>query len=353
MTRRDLLSLAAAGAGAACSPAVAVLGSSDAAVRDAAFLRSRQSADGAWRSATYGLLSGGDSLTGLALHALLTLPQPGAADRAAVEAGLGYLRRRMQPSGALGLSDPSVPDYPNYSTAFALRALVEVRPPGWRGEAERMIGWLRGQQFCEGGGWKPADPPYGGWGMGGTPLRPPNAGHVDLSMTRHVVEALRAAGIPPHDPALARVWTYLGRCDNVDDGGFSFSPVVDEANKAGAEKGRYRSYGTAVADGLRTLAALEGSPRRIEAGRAWLARNHRAHEVPGFDHHPDLRWRQGLYYYYAAAVAPYLSPEQRAGLHDELAARQRPDGSWSNPEPLVKEDDPLIATPLALLALAG
>jgi hypothetical protein len=30
---------------------------------------------------------------------------------------------------------------------------------------------------------------------------------------------------------------------------------------------------------------------------------------------------------------------------------QRDDGSWANPETLVKEDDPLIATPFAVKAI--
>jgi hypothetical protein len=34
-----------------------------------------------------------------------------------------------------------------------------------------------------------------------------------------------------------------------------------------------------------------------------------------------------------------------------LLARQRADGSWSNPFTDAKEDDPLVATPMALEAL--
>jgi hypothetical protein len=40
-----------------------------------------------------------------------------------------------------------------------------------------------------------------------------------------------------------------------------------------------------------------------------------------------------------------------AGVAQGLQRTQRGDGSWSNPENLVKEDDPLIATPFAIRAL--
>ena len=346
MRRREFLAYLAAGAGAACSPVAARLDrSQDAIARGVAYLRTRQSRDGAWRSNTYGLLREGDSLTGLALHALLS-SRAESAD--AIDAGLTFLRSRMRHDGALGMSDPAVPDYPNYATSFALRALCKAKPNGWQSDAQRVIAWLRTQQFSEANGWKPAAPAYGAWGMGGEPHTPPHAGHVDLSMTRHVIEALVEAGIPLDDPALVRVRTFVERCRNAADGGFSFSTVVEEANKAGSENGHYRSYGTATADGLRALIALDADARQIVAAQEWLARHHRTTEVPGFDHHPDLRWRQGLFYYYAAA----LPSAQRQSLAGDLIARQRPDGSWSNPEPLVKEDDPLIATPLALLALS-
>jgi hypothetical protein len=40
-------------------------------------------------------------------------------------------------------------------------------------------------------------------------------------------------------------------------------------------------------------------------------------------------------------------------LADRLVQRQRPDGSWSNPLVPQREDDPLVATSLAALALAS
>jgi hypothetical protein len=44
--------------------------------------------------------------------------------------------------------------------------------------------------------------------------------------------------------------------------------------------------------------------------------------------------------------------EAGSGVADGLKRTQRADGSWANPENLVKEDDPLIATGFAIRTLA-
>ncbi len=359
MTRRDLLATLIPAACGACSIGEARLDADaprrravDRAIR---FLHSRQRTDGAWRSRDYGLLAGGDSLTAFVAQALAALDR---ADTAA-ERALNFLRSRIRANGALGMSDPGLPDYPNYSTALTLRTLVAVRPRGWRGDAARLARWLRGQQFSEENGWSRSSAPHGAWGMGGAVRRPPHAGHVDLSMTRHVLEALADAepadtGLAADDPACRRARVYVVRCRNAD-GGFHFSTVVDEANKAGRGEGRWLSYGTATADGFRAcrVVGLAGGGLAGRGARRWIRAHHRPDTVPGFDGHPDRRWRDGLWYYYVASAAAVLDAEQRDALVATLIGRQREDGSWSNPEPLVKEDDPLIATAFALRAIGG
>ena len=39
-------------------------------------------------------------------------------------------------------------------------------------------------------------------------------------------------------------------------------------------------------------------------------------------------------------------------LAEALLSRQRPDGAWANPSTELREDDPLVATPFAMAALA-
>jgi hypothetical protein len=80
---------------------------------------------------------------------------------------------------------------------------------------------------------------------------PPNAGHLDISMTRHVLQALAAAGVKPDDAALVKAAVFVERYQNYDpanpndlDGGFFFSTVVLAKNKGGYEGKHPRSYGT-------------------------------------------------------------------------------------------------------------
>lgn len=310
----------------------------EALQRGVKFLTSNQHADGAWRSKTYGLLADGDSLTALITGTLAGIDPASET----VSRGLDYLAARRK-NAPLGLADPALPDYPVFSHSLAVQACVQAS-----NVHARDLKFLVSRQFQESAGWTPESAPYGAWGMGAAVHPPPEAGHVDLSMTRHALEALRAAGIPSDSEPLRRARVFVERLRH-EDGGFHFSTVVPEANKAGRDEHQWTSYGTAVADGIRSLEALD---LPSGASRAWLIRNHKRGIVSGFDHHPDDRWKDGLWYYYVSSAAPFLESPQRRKLHQELVERQHKDGSWANPEPLVKEDDPLIATPLALRALA-
>ena len=79
-------------------------------------------------------------------------------------------------------------------------------------------------------------------------------------------------------------------------------------------------------------------------------------DVPGFVGAAYQRWPRGLSFYYSSAAAQAfrsLRIEAGSGIADGLNRTQHPDGSWANPENLVKEDDPLIATGFAVRALVA
>jgi hypothetical protein len=306
--------------------------------RAARWLWSEQSDDGGWHSKTYGLLRSGQSLTPFVLDALLSVPY----EIAAVDKAFEFLKRNTNAGGSLGLSDSAAPDYPNYATGLAIRVAARLKR-----DASSWIACLRAQQFTEENGWTPSDPAYGAWGMGGDRRRPPEPGHVDLAMTRYVLEGLSAAGLPSFDPAMQKAQVYLDRCQN-PDGGFFFSTVNLDTNKAGDLNGKYRSYGTTTCDGLLALRAAGVPPTdpRIARAQEWLKKNHLEERAPGFDLEPArMGWSDGLRFYYAAAVTRAM-PQLPVQL-----PQQRDDGSFANKNNLVKEDDPLIATAFALRVL--
>jgi squalene-hopene/tetraprenyl-beta-curcumene cyclase len=369
----------------------------DAAMRrGAAFLVARQGQDGAFRSEHYAAFKDGYSLSPLSLLALWAAPRDPAV-MAAFERGLDFVATLVTPDGALrvGLDGPT---YPYYAITGTLLALSAAGPAGERHESVRqaLIGHLRERQFGEKRGWTPADPSYGGWGYyPDLPDKSASGGHPDARLTANLsatvfsIGALRLAGVPAEDPALQKARSFVERCQNwsapggrpgsatareprFDDGGFFFSPLVPDSNKAGSagtDAGghtRYRSYGSMTADGLRALLRL-GVPfdhERVQAAARWMTKHFSAEANPGaFPPEAELR-RASSYYYYVWTAAHALRAvgateiDTSGGrvhwarvLAEALLARQRPDGSWANASTELREDDPLVATPFAMAAL--
>jgi squalene-hopene/tetraprenyl-beta-curcumene cyclase len=343
-----------------------------AAARAAAvrFLLGAQSPDGAWRSDTYGVFKGGDALTPLVLGTLLSCG--GEEAGAAVRKGVAYLTAMVQDDGPHGLS------YPVYTAALAVRVLSHPTQAAHRRARDAWLAFLRGRQLTEERGWQPSDREYGGWGFSaGVPIKPrpgePSSPLTEsnLSATVLALEALRAAGCPDDDPAFARALVFVRRCQNYaddparrepfDDGGFFFiyaDPVRNKAGVAGRDasgRERFASYGSMTADGLRCLLAcgLADDDGRVMAARRWLEDHFTAATNPGRFPADRRSVQAATYFYYAWSVTRALSGRDFGRLAEELARRQRPDGSWANEAVEVREDDPIVATALAAGALAG
>lgn len=260
-----------------------------------------QQREGVWRSETYTLLGSGQALTPFVLYALShARPEERAPHRTAIDRALDRLPLRGN-------------EYPTYSLSLSLLALRRLRPGADTSALERE---LRSKQLTEALGWTEADPEYGGWDQGAAPARKPECQRPDLSVTAFACEAL---GADPKAQAFARKCAAAG-------GGFFFTPsrAWEAQNKAGPGKG----YATATYDAHRILGTKPEAPPTLDA-------------LP-----PD--WREGLFFYHAFARAK-VSPSPAHAA--EIAARQRPDGSFRNFQGLMKEDDPLVATGLALVAL--
>jgi hypothetical protein len=365
------LLLAALGLAAAASCDVVPAAESTApravAARAARYLWSRQGADGGWHSETYGLLRSGQALTPFVLCALLEDPaSAGLAPPGAVDRALAFLREKAGDGAALGFGDPDLTEYPNYATAYAIRCFVLAGRPEDRALVSWMADELVRRQYREESGFRPSDPAYGGWGFGAKQA-PGVPGHMDLAHTRRVLEALRDAGRLDRD-VLRRAERFLRTVQNLaperlpaaestDDGGFFFSPVVVAANKGARDGARFGSYATATSDGLLSLLAVgvPASDARVAAAREWLSRAEDADPPTGIAPEPTSPWGPALFFYHLAVRAEVeraLSLPSRWSVRAArlLAPRQRPDGSFAGASALMKEDDPLLATTLALLA---
>lgn len=370
---------------AACAPRELSLAErADAALaRGAAFLVDAQSSDGSWRSTTYGFLGGGWALTAACTKALVYAPGD-ARTADAAERGLTFLATAVGEDGEvdgarLGLA------YPVYTAALAVIAFAAAErrePERFRAPREAWQRLLERHQLGPELGWDAADAAFGGWSYAGRPLRKgePAPFEADLSSTLFALGALRLAGVPADDVRIQRARSFVERCQNLplageardparDDGGFFLSPSVALQNKAGGAwetplRLRAASYGSPTADGLRALlrSGLAPDDPRVVAAEAWLAARWDAARVPAAGDGARPGELDAAWTYWAWSSAHALVECGRRELADgrawsepllaELLQRQRADGAWSNPHTLLKEDDPLVATPMALAALA-
>jgi hypothetical protein len=368
------LIMLAAGCGPRPEPTPGLSKRIDAAlIRGVGFLASRRDAGGLWRSDVYGSFKDPSALTPLVLNALEAAnPSTNSEER-----GLDFLTNLTRPDGNQnGLT------YPLYTAALTvnllsapLRAAHAKARPTWTDD-------LASRQLDEKLGWQPSDLEFGGWGYAKDLPRKPAAGlHVlpgtesNLSATTFALEALRQTGAGNDVFRKARV--FLDRCQNhsaedhseeapFNDGGFYFIPNDSVRNKAGsagkdaAGRERYASYGSATADGIRSLIACgvpETDPRLL-AARRWLDRFFRADTHPGAYAADREINREAVYFYYTFSVSRALRSTgddliRREQLAEALLSRQGPDGAWVNSAVAVREDDPLVATSFAVLALAA
>jgi hypothetical protein len=112
------------------------------------------------------------------------------------------------------------------------------------------------------------------------------------------------------------------------------------------------------------LSALGLTPKDAplkEALAWWLSHSVNTFErVPGFeDAPPESGWQQGLLFYYLMTSSQVLKLVDRyagsyrwAAILEKLRSTQHDDGRWQNESARMREDDPLIATSFAVVALS-
>ncbi|MBS2039286.1 hypothetical protein JST97_30155 [bacterium] len=323
------------------------------------YLLTLQIPDGAWKSPRYPVFRDGYSLTPLVCLAL----QAGHGPTKALDKGADFMLAMSKEA-----SEKLI--FPVYCLSMTLVAFAQRSEANWKSKREEILSYLRKHQLNEDLGWQAEDLTYGGWGESVKPYEKPPAGRAieenrapNLSNTMFALEALRAAGVQDGDPAYVAGLKFLERCQNFGegkDGGFFFSPTHRKQNKAG----EFHSYGSTTADGLRALLAAGAKldDPRVKAARKWLLTHFSAEMNPGDFPKERRRWCDGLLYYWGWSASQALRKSTPPGdprgplwaieLADSVLRRQKSDGTWSNKEALLLEDDPLVATFMAIGTLA-
>jgi len=321
------------------------------------FLASSQAEDGSW--------SGQMGMGPTALAALAFLRHGRSPSDPAVAKALKYLEEYVQENGGIYTPGGRIA---TYETCIALLCFQQANTQGrYNKIVKDAEAFLRGTPWDETRGKNRSDLYYGGAGYSAK-SRP------DLSNTAFLIEALRATGAKPDDPAIQRAMVFVSRCQNlesehnttpwaakINDGGFYYTCVLDktDAQRQGPEGG-LRSYGSMSYAGLKSMiyAGLTKDDPRVKAVLGWVRKYYSVSENPGMGD-------AGLYYYYhtfakamATAAIDLVQDAQgrqhdwRRELTEELARRQKPDGSWVNSNPRWMEGDAHLSTAFALLALA-
>jgi squalene-hopene/tetraprenyl-beta-curcumene cyclase len=326
--------------------------------RAVSFLRIKaQSPDGSYSGHL------GPGVTALVTTAILR--HGGSPDDPPVSRSLRYLEGLVQPDGGIYRSESL---YRNYETCLAMMCFAEANRDGrydnLMNSAERFI---KGLQWNEEEGHDPTSPYYGGAGYG-SHERP------DLSNTQIFADTLMAANVGLDDEAFQGILVFVSRCQNLEtehnttpfaaknpNGGFYYTPAAGGESKAGkTPNGGLRSYGSMTYAGLKTMiyAGVGPDDPRVKAAFQWIQKHYDLETNPGLG-------TDGLYYYYhtfAKALdamgaeviedADGTKHDWRRELREELISRQRPDGSWINPNVRWMEGDPALVTGYALLALS-
>jgi len=308
----------------------------------------------------------GPAVTAMCAFALLSNDLP--ADHPQVQKALAYVKGFVKADGGIYAPESAVK---NYETSLAILAFKKANR---NGEHDKLIAdavaFLKQLQWDDAEGHPEASNFFGGQGYG-SGKRP------DASNTSFFLEALQAVGEDADSTAIRNATTFMSRCQNLpsehnaakfaeavtaeDRGGFIYSAVGKGESKAGeTPEGGLRSYASMTYAGLKSFlyAGLKKDDPRVQAAIDWIRRHYDLKSNPGMG-------EQGLYYYYhvfAKALSAFGEPQfvdaqgvghdWRADLTEELAGRQRPDGSWVNATDRWYESDPNLVTAYSLLALS-
>lgn len=327
------------------------------------FLRSKgQAADGTFSRQV------GIGVTAMAAHALMLHGR--SPDDPVVAKALKVIEESAREDGGIYAKEGRIK---TYETCIALQCLKAANR---NGQYDKILkgadSFLRQVPWDGPEGYKSDSEYFGGAGYG-VASKPGGRGRPDLSNTAYLVEALRNAGAAEDDEAIQNALIFVSRCQNlesehnttpfaakINDGGFYYTPVAGSNSDEPMDNGGLRSYGSMSYAGLKSMvfAGLKEDDPRVKAVVKWLGKNYDVSTNPGMG-------EGGLYYYYltfSKGLQAYgkneieddkgVKHDWRKDLTDELAKRQKEDGSWINSNEKWMEGDPNVSTSFALLSLA-
>jgi squalene-hopene/tetraprenyl-beta-curcumene cyclase len=330
----------------------------DSVAKAVEFLRSTQAENGAWSAET------GPAVTALVAASLLDNGYAPADPL--VSKAVDFVLTFQQPDGGIYTKNSS---HRNYETCIAVMSLSKANVDGkYDTLLKKADAFLKGLQWDDDEGHTSDSTSYGGAGYG-SHSRP------DLSNTSFLIEALKATGNGPDDPAMQKALLFVSRCQNlesehnttefaakVNDGGFYYTPAAGGTSQAGeAPGGGLRSYASMTYAGLKSMiyAGVGPDDPRVKAALDWIRKNYSLEQNPGMG-------QAGLYYYYQTfskalaatgettiTQADGTTHDWRIDLVEELASKQQPNGSWLNDTSRWMEGDPNLVTGYALLALSN
>jgi len=294
-----------------------------------------------------------------------------SADETPVKEGLKFIESLVNvKAGHIAGQDPK-PQLLNYVTSVNVMALVAANQAD---KYKKVIGnatdFLKKLQWDDEHGKNSDSDFYGGAGYD-SQSRP------DLSNTQMFLDALKATGVPPDDPAMKKALVFVSRCQNlkgewnkapwagkIDDGSFIYSAANGGQTKSDKlENGGLVGYGSMTYAGIKSLiyCGVSKQDERMKKAFEWTQKNYTLDVNPGM---PKLKGHQGLYYYYHSMAkcldaygddfiedAMKKRHDWRAEITDALAKRQKDNGSWVNDLDSWMEGDPNLVTGYALMAL--
>jgi squalene-hopene/tetraprenyl-beta-curcumene cyclase len=333
------------------------------------YLKAAQAADGSWSAAPNNRGVTGIVVTGLLRTGTAPTDEPAAKGLAFIESLVNPKEGHIAGDSKIGIA--------NYVTSINVQALAAAgRDEKYRPIVKNAADYLRKIQWDEGEKTGPDDVRFGGSGYGG------NGGtRPDLSNTSFFLDALKAAGTPPDDPAFRKAVVFIGRCQNlkgehndqpwagkINDGSFIYTPVnggeVRTDRKDPAGQPDLAGYGSMTYAGIKSMiyCGLSKDDPRVKAAVGWIRKNYTLDANPGM---PPQIARRGLYYYYNtfAKAMDALGEDEfvddkgvkhdwRADLFEAIRKRQGPDGGWKNTVESWMESDPNLVTGYALMALS-